>query len=197
MTSKSVSSDSITHGGIMIGGKMYDVRNTVEDNQRRCAYFKNRSVNKDLFESCKEENPSAVLLEDERRLLDDLTISPDFEENHAYDLYQFFKSIHQCQTTAALSLNAGCDSAHYVLFSILFEAERKAKEEFAKLKKQPVFSADFREFSSKLIASAKGLIRPTAGVTPETRESALMKAVKPDLIDPDRNKDILSIFTIE
>ena len=184
--------------GVIVGSIHYDIRSTDEDNKRRCAYFKNRSVNKLLFKDCLIDNPKAVLLDEEIRLLDDLHIDNDFQNNHAYELYEFFKTLPNCQTSASLSLNAGCNTAHYVLFSILFEAERKAREDFEKQKEETELkSFDFREFSSKTIDSLRKLIIPTPGVTPETREAAIAKRLGAEMKPLGRNDDILAFFTLE
>ncbi len=181
--------------GVVVGSIHYDIRSTDEDNKRRCAYFKNRATHKPIFKDCAIDNPSAVLTNEEQRLLDDLHIDDKFISDHSYDLYEFFKTLPNCQTTAALSLNAGCNSAHYVLFSILFEAERKAREEFEKQKKEtPLSSFDFREFSSKAIDSVRKLITPTPGVVPETKVSAIAAKIE---VKPSYDKNILALFTID
>lgn len=187
--------------GVVVGSIHYDIRSTDEDNTRRCTYFKNiaSDTSKLLFDKdCPNSSLEAVLLDEEKRLLDDLRIDYDFQENHAYDLYEFFKTLPNCQTSTALSLNAGCNTAHYILFSILFEAERKAREEFEKLKTKPTSSHDFREFSNKAIDSLGRLIEHTPGVTPETREDAIAKHLRHEMrIPDDYNDNILALFTIE
>lgn len=79
--------------GVIVGSIHYDIRSTDEDNNRRCAYFKNRSneTKKQLFKDCTVDDPKAVLLDDEIRLLEDLHIDDGFQENHAYDLYIFLR----------------------------------------------------------------------------------------------------------
>jgi hypothetical protein len=184
--------------GLVIGSIHYDIRSTDEDNKRRCAYFKNRSTDKTIFKDCAIDNPKAVLLDEEQRLLNDLRIDDDFINRHSYELYEFFETLPNCQTSTALSLNAGCNTAHYVLFSILFEAERKAREEFEKQKDDTGLKfAHLRELSTKAIDSISRLIKPTPGVTPETRESAIAMRVEPEMKPIDRSTDILALFTIE
>ena len=184
--------------GLVIGSIHYDIRSTEEDNKRRCAYFKNRSTDKTMFKDCVDDNPKAVLLDEEQRLLKDLRIDDDFINRHSYELYEFFKTLPNCQTSASLSLNAGCNTAHYVLFSILFEAERKAREEFEKKKEETELSSfNFRELSSKAIDSIRRLVKPTPGVTPETKESVIGKIMEGDKQIAEKNSNILAFFTIE
>ena len=178
---------------IIIAGKSYDIRNTDKDNSRRCYYFKSKSSDTTKFgtEPCDE---SGELVPAEQQLIEDLGIDEDFIVNHAYEMYYFFKELPNCQTTTALTLNHGCSTAHYILFSILMQRQNKTQEEFEK-QKQPPVSTEWLTSLSKYLYGAKEKIAITPSVTPETPEKAAEKMIlgKKDT----RRQDVLEIFTLE
>ena len=95
-------------------------------------------------------------------------------------MYLFFKEIHNCQTTAALTLNHGCSTVHYILFSLLHQAQEKANKEFLKLKR-PAISTDLLAIKTKLWNSVGKLIVPTAQPAPETKIEAINKLTPTEL----------------
>jgi hypothetical protein len=185
---------------VVIGGKRYEISNHPEDNARRCNFFRKHSTGSLKFdgENCESKSEKKELYPDEKTLLKDLGINIDedisFVYDHAYDLYVFFKEIHNCQTTTALTLNHGCSTIHYILFSILHQAQEKAKKEFEKTKKSAI-STDKLASLTKKIDSFRNFLFPTPQPVPQTKQEAIFERVgaKKETFD----EDIFDIFTLE
>lgn len=190
--------EPIVQTSVIVGGKRYAISNHPDDNKRRCCALKKYASDKSKFDECESCDEDADLHEDEENLLKDLGIindsKYDFVMVHAYDLYLFFKEIHNCQTTAALTLNHGCSTAHYILFSVLHQAQEKTNKEFLKLK-HPTISTDLLTLTSKKIDSVGNLIPSTAQPAPETKAEAVGK--KANLREDTYEEDIFDIFTLE
>jgi hypothetical protein len=184
--------------GVSINGLFYDIRYTPEDNKRRCAYFRDISLDKTRFEDC-TDNSGIVgkpeLSDEEKRLLENLKINLSFQQNHAYEMYLFFKELPNCQTTTAMSLSAGCSTANYIIFSVLMEAQIKSKEEFEKKKKNPI-STDLTMMFDRLISGASGMVKTTPRPSPETAEEAVKRMANIKAVD-EKNQYIIDIFTID
>jgi hypothetical protein len=183
--------------GLSVGGVYYDIRDTPEDNKRRCAYFRDRAVDKSKFEDC--TNNSGIsgkieLTDEEKRLLLNLGINDEFQQNHAYEMYLFFKELPNCQTSAALSLSAGCSTANYIIFSVMMEAEIESKKKLEKEMK-PTISTDLMMMADKMIKGVGSMIRTTPRAAPETSAEAIarMSGIKKDTKE---NEIIIDIFTI-
>ena len=182
----------LTDHGISVGGIHYDIRNTKDDNERRCAYFKQLSPNKSLFEDCIAAS-KGELTESEIQLLTDLGIDEDFQMSHSYDLYLFFKELPNCQTTAALTLNHGCSNAHYVLFSVLMQAQQSAEKEFKKHKFESP-STDKLSIFSKMLSSI-GKYVPTTPQVPESKMQAVANLAQSK--EDTKEQDVFDIFTLQ
>lgn len=95
---------------IRLGGKLYKVRYTDEDKQRRNNYF---------------INGTGSLTEDEIKLLNDIglkDVDKQLSINDKKLMPIFYNSLPDCQTSAAISLSAKCFLPHHIISEIIEQA---------------------------------------------------------------------------
>jgi hypothetical protein len=95
---------------IRLGGKLYKIRYTEEDKQRRNDYF---------------INGTGSLTADETKLLNDIGLKDIDEQLSINDkklMPTFYNSLPDCQTSTAISLSAKCFMPHHIISEIIEHA---------------------------------------------------------------------------
>ena len=109
---------------IRLGGKLYDIRYTAEDKERR---------------------EKGEYVAPELKLLNDIGLSDidaQLSEKDKKQLPGFFNALPDCQTSTAISLSAKCYQPHYIIESIRRHAELEKQEAFEKMKAMPFPTLD-------------------------------------------------------
>jgi len=107
------------HKLIRLGGKLYDIRYTPEDEERR---------------------EKGMYSDQEEKLLHDIGLTDmdkQLSENDKKQLPGFFQALPSCQTSAAISLSAKCYQPHYIIESIQRHADLEKQDQFEKMKQMP------------------------------------------------------------
>ncbi len=98
---------------IHLGNKSFRIFVSENDNQRRIQYSKSE--------------PNADLTAEEREILTSLGVDTILEQALRPYLAEFFNTLQRCNTDSKLILNKECETAHYVIWSTLFNMKRDTK----------------------------------------------------------------------
>jgi len=139
---------------IRLGGKLYKIRYTAEDKQRRNDYF---------------TSGTGSLTPDEDTLLQDIgltDIDKQLSENDKHKLPEFFNALPDCQTSAAISLSAKCFMPHHIIGSIIEHAAIESEvAHIESLKKERPTSDLLAATAIKLTDLAKRVLGPSPLIT--------------------------------
>jgi hypothetical protein len=98
---------------INLGNKTFRIFVSENDKQRRIQYSK--------------EEPDVDLTAEEREILTNLGVDPILEKALRPYLAEFFNTLQHCNTDSKLILNKECETAHYVIWSTLFNMKKDTK----------------------------------------------------------------------
>lgn len=98
---------------IHLANKTFRIFVSENDKQRRIQYSK--------------EEPGVDLTAEEREILTSLGVDPILEKALRPYLAEFFNTLPNCNTDSKLILNKECETAHYVIWSTLFNMKKDTK----------------------------------------------------------------------
>ncbi len=113
---------------INLGNKTFRIFVSENDKQRRIKYSK--------------EEPDVDLTAEEREILAALGVDELLEKALRPYLAEFFNTLQQCNTDSKLILNKECETAHYVIWSTLFNMKKDTKVRMEENKKAHPGSTD-------------------------------------------------------
>jgi hypothetical protein len=162
---------------IRFGGKLYDIRYTREDIDRRIDFF---------------QNGKGALSEPEKDLLhhaglEDIDhLESQLSETDIGQLPDFFMALQQCQTSASLSLSAKCYQPHSIISKVLQHYAKQDQETHEADMKKSLPSLDWMAAVSSRFNGLLGRVSSPAVI------DGINKLATPFIT----NDDMVDLFTL-
>ena len=147
---------------IRLGGKLYKIRYTNEDKQRRNDFF---------------ISETGSLTPDEEKLLNDIgltNMNEQLSNNDKKLMPDFFNALPDCQTSAAISLSAKCFMPHHIIKGIIDNANIESEYTYNELLKKKPPTSDEPGKDGIMLNDILGLIQGQTPIGAPTTAEEIM-----------------------
>jgi hypothetical protein len=138
---------------INIAGKIFFIRYDEPSRNRRKDIFLNNSVKRKLTDN-------------ERHLLEHLSITGSTYDAVKMYLYDFFESLPFCQTTGAILSKRRCEVAHHLLWSVLLKARQDVQRKIDDANQQNLIDSKLLQYQAQIKSLTSRDIAPYMGPKP-------------------------------